>query len=149
MTTESVGAPSSTSGQVGPATGGADSSRSRLREYGPLVPFHAYVLLFLILPTIIVAAGAFSAKDGGVTLDNISKLVTRADFVSAFMKTASAVAAARATPRLEPPAWKITGVRCGEGSQRAMPGTAKCLPECWIGWTRCGSRAWPDTPRPR
>ena len=84
MTAQTVGAPSSTSGQVGPATGGADSSRSRLREYGPLVPFHAYVLLFLILPTVIVAAGAFSAKDGGVTLDNISQLVTRADFVSAF-----------------------------------------------------------------
>lgn len=85
MTVQSVGAPSSTSRQVSPATGGADSRRSRLRTYAPLFPFHGYVLIFLIFPTVIVAAGAFSGKDGGLTLDNVSQLLTRPDFVNAFV----------------------------------------------------------------
>lgn len=85
MTGQVIGAPSSPSRQVGPATGGADSSRSRVRTYGPLFPFHGYVALFLIFPTVVVAAGAFSGKDGGLTLDNISQLLTRADFASAFI----------------------------------------------------------------
>ena len=46
----------------------------------------------------------------------------------ALTKTASALAAARARPLDEPPAWKITGVRCGEGSHSAKPGTSKYLP---------------------
>lgn len=85
MTARLAGAPS-TSRQVGPATGGADSSRSkRLRAYGPLAPFHAYVALFLIFPTVVVAAGAFSqGEGGGLTLDNVSQLLTRTEFVKAF-----------------------------------------------------------------
>jgi putative spermidine/putrescine transport system permease protein len=85
--TNQVVAPSSTARQAGPATGGASSSRSRLRTYGPLLPFHGYVLLFLIFPTVIVTAGAFSAQDGGLTLDNVRQLFTRADFINAFVQS--------------------------------------------------------------
>jgi putative spermidine/putrescine transport system permease protein len=57
------------------------------RNYLALVPFHAYVGLFLILPTIIVAAGAFMSADGGLTPDNIVRLFTDDVFVSAFTKS--------------------------------------------------------------
>ena len=39
------------------------------------------------------------------------------------VKITSAFSAAKRTPRAEAPAWKITGVRCGLGSHRWMPGT--------------------------
>lgn len=73
---------------AGPATGGAGSRRLRgARNYLPLVPFHAYVGLFLILPTLIVAVGAFTTVDGGLTLDNIRRMFTDDVFVSAFTKS--------------------------------------------------------------
>jgi len=86
VTANAVGAPS-TSRQVGPASGGADSSRSkRLRAYAPLGPFHAYVALFLIFPTVIVTIGAFTAPgDGSITFDNITQMLTKAEFTSAFV----------------------------------------------------------------
>jgi putative spermidine/putrescine transport system permease protein len=85
MTSQAVGAPS-TSRQLGPATGGADSSRSkRLRAYAPLGPFHLYVALFLIFPTVIVAIGAFTASDGSLTFDNIGQVLTQNEFTSAFL----------------------------------------------------------------
>ena len=40
-------------------------------------------------------------------------------------KTASAWVAANARPRFDAPAWYSTGVRCGDGSDRWMPGTLK------------------------
>jgi putative spermidine/putrescine transport system permease protein len=84
MTAQAAGASSSTR-QVGRATGGADSSRSkRLRTYAPLGPFHAYVALFLIFPTVIVAIGAFTANDGSLTFDNIIQVLTKSEFTSAF-----------------------------------------------------------------
>ena len=39
------------------------------------------------------------------------------------MNMASAFEAAKWRPRPDAPAWKITGVRCGEGSHRWKPGT--------------------------
>ena len=82
----SAGAPTSMPQRVGPATGGADSSRSRrVGNYAPLLPFHAYVGLFLVVPTLIVAVGAFSQSGGGLTLDNIAKIFTNESFVDSFV----------------------------------------------------------------
>jgi putative spermidine/putrescine transport system permease protein len=36
-----------------------------------VVPFFAYVGLFLLLPTVIIAAGSFATKDGNLTLSNL------------------------------------------------------------------------------
>ena len=57
----------------------------------------------------------------------------------ALMNTASACLPENCWPRLDAPAWKITGVRCGLGSVREMPGTEKYLPLWPIGWTLEGS----------
>ena len=71
---------------IGPATGGADSGRSRRTgNYAPLIPFHAYVGLFLIVPTLIVTVGAFSTDGGGFTLDNIAKIFTKEAFLDSFV----------------------------------------------------------------
>jgi len=73
---------------AGPATRGAGSRRLRgARNYLALVPFHAYVALFLILPTLIVAVGAFTTADGALTLSNIGHAFTDDVFVSAFTKS--------------------------------------------------------------
>jgi putative spermidine/putrescine transport system permease protein len=52
------------------------AARPRLRGAALLgtVPFFAYVLVFLIVPTLVVVIGAF-AGDGGVTLANIKALM--------------------------------------------------------------------------
>jgi putative spermidine/putrescine transport system permease protein len=72
----------------GPATGGAGARRFRgAANYLVLVPFHAYVGIFLILPTLIVTVGAFTSADGGVSLDNIRLMVTDDVFVSAFTRS--------------------------------------------------------------
>jgi putative spermidine/putrescine transport system permease protein len=84
MTGNPVGASTSTPQRVGPAPGGADSSRTRhLGNYAGVLPFHIYVGLFLVVPTLVVTVGAFSSS-GGFTLDNLAKIFTREDFLSAF-----------------------------------------------------------------
>ena len=73
---------------AGPATRGAGSRRLRgARNYIALIPFHAYVGLFLILPTLIVTVGAFTTLEGGLTLDNVIRMFTDDTFVSAFLKS--------------------------------------------------------------
>jgi putative spermidine/putrescine transport system permease protein len=73
---------------AGPATRGAGSRRLRgARNYVALIPFHAYVGLFLILPTLIVTVGAFTTLEGGLTLDNVIRMFTDDTFVSAFLKS--------------------------------------------------------------
>jgi putative spermidine/putrescine transport system permease protein len=100
MTDDTAGMPTPTLQRVGPTSRGADSSRfRRMGNYVGLLPFHAYVLVFLVVPTLIVAIGAFSTAGGGFTLDNLAKIFTRADFLSAFVASielaiASAVAGA-------------------------------------------------------
>lgn len=49
-----------------------------LRNAAATIPFFAYVAVFLILPTLIVVAGAFRNRDGALTLDGIAKLFTPA-----------------------------------------------------------------------
>jgi putative spermidine/putrescine transport system permease protein len=73
---------------AGPASGGAGTRRLRgIGNYLALVPFHAYIALFLILPTLIVAVGAFTTADGALTLSNIGHAFTDDVFVSAFTKS--------------------------------------------------------------
>ena len=43
-----------------------------VRPAAGLLPFAAYTLLFLGLPTLAIVIGAFTATDGGVTTDNLS-----------------------------------------------------------------------------
>jgi putative spermidine/putrescine transport system permease protein len=87
--TAPVAAPeSSRTAAAGPASGGAGARRFRgARNYLALVPFHSYVGLFLILPTLIVAVGAFTTIDGAPTLSNLGHALTDDVFVSAFTKS--------------------------------------------------------------
>lgn len=89
MTDPSVSAPGQSAAQTaGLASGGAGSRRIRAaRDYLALIPFHLYVALFLILPTIIVAVGAFTTVGGEPTTDNVSRLFTDETFVDAFAKS--------------------------------------------------------------
>ncbi len=80
--------PLSTSTDAGPASRGAGSRRFRQAgNYLALLPFHLYVGVFLVLPTLIVAVGALTTSTGTPTLDNISKLFTTDVFVDAFVKS--------------------------------------------------------------
>ena len=73
---------------AGLASGGAGSRRFRgARNYLALLPFHAYIAVFLILPTLIVAIGAVTTASGTPTLDNVARLFTDEVFVDAFVKS--------------------------------------------------------------
>ena len=73
---------------AGPASSGAGSNR--LRRAGTLLallPFFVYIGAFLLLPTVIVAVGAFQDAEGGVTLANLQVTVTQKTFVDAFARS--------------------------------------------------------------
>jgi putative spermidine/putrescine transport system permease protein len=74
--------------EAGLASGGAGSRRFRgAANYLALLPFHAYIAVFLILPTLIVAFGAITTASGTPTLENVSQLFTDETFVDAFGKS--------------------------------------------------------------
>ena len=89
MTDPSVSAPRPPTVQtVGLASGGAGSRRFRgAGNYLALIPFHAYVGIFLILPTVIVAFGALTTAGGQFTLENVSRLFTDQVYVDAFVRS--------------------------------------------------------------
>jgi putative spermidine/putrescine transport system permease protein len=61
---------------AGPAPGGTGPRRwRRTRTYAALVPFFVYVGIFLLLPTLIVAVGAFQDGQGNPTLANVQVIV--------------------------------------------------------------------------
>jgi len=61
---------------AGPAPGGTGPRRwRRTRTYAALVPFFVYVGIFLLLPTLIVAVGAFQDGQGNPTLANVEVVV--------------------------------------------------------------------------
>jgi putative spermidine/putrescine transport system permease protein len=73
---------------AGLASGEAGSHRFRgAGNYLALLPFHLYVGVFLILPTLIVAIGAVTTADGQPTLDNISRLFTDGVSLNTFGKS--------------------------------------------------------------
>ncbi len=63
---------------AGPADGATPRPQVRLRLPPPaqlgLVPFGAYVVLFLVVPTVLAVATGFFDKAGRFTLDNVSAL---------------------------------------------------------------------------
>jgi putative spermidine/putrescine transport system permease protein len=61
--------------EAGPASRGAGSRRLRgAANYLALIPFFAYFGLFMIVPTLVVAIGAFTTAQGAFTLDNVAGL---------------------------------------------------------------------------
>ncbi|HEX9044042.1 MAG TPA: hypothetical protein VF802_03360 [Candidatus Limnocylindrales bacterium] len=89
MTEPSVIPPvSSNASAAGPATRGAGSRRLRgAKNYIALIPFHAYVALFLIFPTLIVTVGALTTAQGVPTLENVGRMFTDEVFVGAFVRS--------------------------------------------------------------
>jgi len=78
--------PPQTASAAGLASGGAGSRRARRAgNYLALIPFHLYVFIFLILPTLTIAIGAITTSDGGLTFDNISRLFTDGTFIDSFV----------------------------------------------------------------
>ncbi len=73
---------------AGPASSGAGASRFRgAGNYLALIPFHVYVGLFLVLPTLIVTIGSFQDQAGSLTLDNFKAMFTNEQFIGSFMKS--------------------------------------------------------------
>ena len=78
---------------------GATAPRARLartaRDAAVTLPFFGYLTVFLFLPTVIVIVGAFRNRDGGFTLDGVSKLFTPATgqifLTTAWLSLASAL----------------------------------------------------------
>jgi putative spermidine/putrescine transport system permease protein len=63
-----------------------------------VTPFFVYVGLFLVLPSVIIAGGSFTGKDGGLSLENLSDIqkpfIVRALINSITVSVASALAGA-------------------------------------------------------
>ena len=88
MTDSSASMPAPSSAAAGPASGGAGTSRFKgAGNYLALIPFHLYVGVFLLLPTLVVAIGAFTTSEGQFTLDNIRAMFTTDVFLDAFVKS--------------------------------------------------------------
>ncbi len=88
MTDRVTGPAPSSSTAAGPASSGAGASRFRgAGSYVALIPFHAYVGLFLVLPTLIVMIGAFSSQSGQLTLENVQAMFTSSAFIASFIKS--------------------------------------------------------------
>ena len=74
--------------EAGPAMRGAGPRRaSRLRTYAVLLPFFIYVGIFLLLPTLIVAVGAFQDGQGNFTTSNIEAIVGEQARVTALVRS--------------------------------------------------------------
>jgi putative spermidine/putrescine transport system permease protein len=68
------GAPVDLRRDPAPATARWRTGWRRGRQLTGVVPFFAFVAIFLVIPTLVVALGAFAGNDGRPTLDNISAL---------------------------------------------------------------------------
>jgi putative spermidine/putrescine transport system permease protein len=78
-------APPASAGGVS-ASGGPLSGLRRMRwgDYLGVAPFLLFAVMFLILPTLYLVAGAFQAKDGSFTLQNVIDLGTP-QIISSFL----------------------------------------------------------------
>ncbi|MDP2350830.1 MAG: acriflavin resistance protein, partial [Chloroflexota bacterium] len=73
---------------AGPASSGAGSPRRRrISPYVGLLPFFLYVSIFLLLPTLIVAVGAFQDATGALTLTNIEAVFSGPAYGDAFVRS--------------------------------------------------------------
>jgi putative spermidine/putrescine transport system permease protein len=74
--------------ETGVVSGDARAGRTRRPgQYLALVPFFAYVTLFLLIPTLIVAIGAFQDAQGAPTTGNVAAVLTEQTFVDAFVRS--------------------------------------------------------------
>ncbi len=81
-----------TSDVPAPGTGAGSASRGagprrglRLGPYVGLLPFFLYVAIFLLLPMVIVAIGAFQNADGQFTLSNLDAVLSGPEYADAFI----------------------------------------------------------------
>ena len=65
--------------------GGRGRAR-RIRSYLGVLPFAAYTTLFLLIPTVIVAIGAFQSDRGGFSLENFRAMAS-ADVLSSLVRS--------------------------------------------------------------
>lgn len=73
---------------AGVASGDAGTRRMRrVRPYLALIPFLAYVALFLLIPTLIVAIGAFQDLQGAPTTGNVATVLGEQAFVDSFVRS--------------------------------------------------------------
>ncbi len=79
------GVPADGSG-TGPRSSGAGTRRPRrISPYVGLIPFFLYVTVFLLLPTGIVAVGAFQDAAGAPTLANIEAVLSGPAYVDSYV----------------------------------------------------------------
>jgi putative spermidine/putrescine transport system permease protein len=70
------------------ASGGAGSPRlRRSRAYLPMLPFFAYLTIFLLVPTAIVVIGAFQDSAGNLTLDGVRTVLEEDAYRQAFIRS--------------------------------------------------------------
>lgn len=69
-----------------PPTARSRGGWRRVRNLAGVVPFFAFVAVFLAIPTLVVAIGAFASDNGGFTLANLSAL-TDGYIVDAFIRS--------------------------------------------------------------
>ncbi len=72
-------------GVAGPARRG--TGRRGLAAYLGVLPFLAYVAVFLLWPTYIVLTGAFQDASGRPTTANITEVTTESSYIDAFLKS--------------------------------------------------------------
>ena len=77
---------------AGPGAGSASSGvgsprRRRIGPYVGLIPFFAFISIFLLLPTLIVAVGAFQDAQGNLTLANVQAVFSGPAYVDSFVRS--------------------------------------------------------------
>jgi putative spermidine/putrescine transport system permease protein len=75
-----------TGSDAGSTSRGAGSRRGlRLGPYVGLLPFFLYVSIFLLLPMVIVAIGAFQDANGSFTLSNLDAVLSGPEYADSFI----------------------------------------------------------------
>ena len=72
---------------AGRRLGTAPSGGRRLTPYVGVLPFLAYVTVFLLWPTYIVLTGSFQDANGRPTLDNVTAIVSGSAYLDAFARS--------------------------------------------------------------
>ena len=115
--TQPAGAPATSGVPAGGSGTGLASSEAgarrprRISPYVGLIPFFVYVSIFLLLPTLIVAAGAFQDAAGQFTLANIQAVFSGPGYIDSFVRSiqlsiSTAIAGASLGALL---AWAVAG----------------------------------------
>lgn len=81
------GVPAAEPGAGSASSGAGSPRRRRLGPYVGLLPFFAFISVFLLLPTLIVALGAFQDATGALTLTNIEAVFSGPAYGDAFVRS--------------------------------------------------------------